>query len=308
MSMSAPTAIDLFSGIGGSTEGAEQAGYRVLWAGNHSKLACHWHHANHPKVIHACQDLHLVNWEEVPRAQVVLASSSCKGSTRARGKEKKHHDAERATAWAIIDCMECHQPDVVVFENVPEFEQWLLFPAFRLAWERTGYRWSPHILDAADFGVPQHRVRLVGIGTRSKAPLVLQLPRRKHVPFSRVMDRTGNWSLVNKPGRASATIARVKAGRAAFGPRFVMPYYGSGSGLTGRSLDRPLGTVTCVDRWAVVDGNRMRMCSKQEYLRAMSFPESYRLPDCKRDAVHLMGNAVPPVMEREILKALRRAA
>lgn len=49
--------------------------------------------------------------------------------------------------------------------------------------------------------------------------------------------------------------------------RFVMPYNGSGSGLTGRSLARPLGTVTAADRWAVVDGDRMRMLSIRE-LRA----------------------------------------
>jgi DNA (cytosine-5)-methyltransferase 1 len=77
-----------------------------------------------------------------------------------------------------------------------------------------------------------------------------------------------------------------------------MPYYSSGSGRTGRSLDRPLGTVTCKDRWAVVDGRRMRMMQPPELRSAMGFDADYQLCGTRRDQIRLLGNAVcPPVAE-----------
>lgn len=41
-----------------------------------------------------------------------------------------------------------------------------------------GYSFAPHVIDAADHGVPQHRVRMFLVGTRSKAPLKLTLQSR----------------------------------------------------------------------------------------------------------------------------------
>lgn len=55
-------------------------------------------------------------------------------------------------------------------------------------------------------------------------------------------------SPIIKPGRTASTLLRVENGWKRFGERFVMPYYGSGSGLTGRSLNRPIGTITTLDR------------------------------------------------------------
>jgi DNA (cytosine-5)-methyltransferase 1 len=100
----------------------------------------------------------------------------------------------------------------------------------------------------------------------------------------------------------------VAAGRAKFGRRFVMPYYGSGSGLTGRSITRPLGTITTVDRWALVDGDSMRMLTAAENRGAMGFPDDYRLPAQHRAAVHMLGNAVCPPVARDVIAALRAAA
>ncbi len=48
---------DLFAGAGGSSEGARQAGARVVWAANHWPLAVEVHELNHPETAHACQDL-----------------------------------------------------------------------------------------------------------------------------------------------------------------------------------------------------------------------------------------------------------
>jgi DNA (cytosine-5)-methyltransferase 1 len=53
---------------------------------------------------------------------------------------------------------------------------------------------------------------------------------------------------------------------------------------------------------ALVDGERMRMLTTAEYRRGMGFPEDYRLPDSKSDAVRMLGNAVPPPLAREVVE------
>lgn len=295
-------AIDLFAGSGGFTTGAQQAGVDVIWAANHWPLAVETHAANHPETAHLCQDLHQADWSKVPACDLVLASPCCQGHTKARGIDRPHHDASRATAWAVVSACEFHRPASFIVENVPEFLDWELYPAWELAMQRLGYSLTANVLDAADAGVPQNRVRLFVVGSLGQpiAPLSIN---RKHTPVRDILDfNSGKWSPLDKPGRSPKTLARADAGRRQFGRRFVMPYYGSGSGLTGRSLDRPLGTVTTRDRWALVDGDKMRMLTVDEYKRAMGFPDDYQLPKSRTKAIHLLGNAVAPPLAREVVR------
>lgn len=299
--------IDLFAGLGGFSTGAKMAGMQPVWAGNHWELACQYHQINHPETQVVQQDLQQADWRQVPDHDVILASPACQGHSPARGAEKPHHDALRSTAWAVVACAEYHRrAKAIVVENVPEFMKWSLYPSWCDALQRLGFSVSPHVLDAADFGVPQNRERAIIVCTRSKAPLKLRLTKRDHVAVNTVIEWDAHqWNPVNKPGRAAATLKRIAAGRARFGDRFVAPFYGKGSGETGRSIHRPIGTLTTVDRWAVVDGDRMRILQPSENLSIMSFPKETVLPKVKRQSMHLIGNAVPPVMARDALLALQ---
>src|SRR5258708_3196214 len=102
-------AIDLYAGLGGSTEGAKQASVKVVWAANHWPAAYDTHEANHPETTHKLQDLQQANFLEVPRHDIGMASPACPGHTNARGKDKPHHDASRATAWAPVTCAAVHR-------------------------------------------------------------------------------------------------------------------------------------------------------------------------------------------------------
>lgn len=306
-----PTAIDLFAGLGGWSTGARDAGVEVLWAANHWPVAVEWHSANHPDTLHVCQDLHQARWDQVPAHDILLASPCCQGHSKARGQANGNpqHDASRSTAWAVVSALEFHRPSVALVENVPEFADWALYPAWTAAVQALGYQVAPHIVDCADLGVPQHRVRLFLVLTRSKAPLMLELHRRQHVPASIFLDfEGGKWSPIVKDGRAAATLQRVENGRARFGEQFIMPYYGKGSGLTGRDTNRPIGTITTLDRWALVRGDEMRMLSANEALAAMSFPVGTLRPNSHRQTMHMAGNAVPPLAGQRVIEALIAAA
>jgi DNA (cytosine-5)-methyltransferase 1 len=300
-------AIDLFAGAGGFSTGAAMAGCHVVWAANHWPAAVQVHANNHPDTEHVCQDLQQADWTTVPAHELLMASPACQGHSRARGKERPHHDAQRSTAWAVVSAAECHRPPVVLVENVPEYSRWALFPAWCAAMHALGYALQPMVIDSADHGVPQHRRRLFIVGTRSKHPIELKLPERAHVGSEQIINfDAGSWSLVERPGRSTATLARIVEGRRECGPRFLTAYYGNERG--GRPLSRPVGTITTRDRWAIVDGDRMRMLSVPECRRAMGFPDDYQLPARQKDAMHMLGNAVVPPVARDVITAIREAA
>lgn len=302
-------AIDLFAGAGGFSTGASMAGIEVVWAANHWPAAVAIHSQNHPGASHACQDLHQARWQDVPAHNILLASPCCQGHSKARGKANGNpqHDASRSTAWAVVSALEYHRPDFAVIENVPEFTRWALYPAWCAAMDALGYALTPMIVDAADHGAPQHRERLFIVAVRAKHPLMIQLAKRPHVPASSFIDfGAGNWQPIEKPGRAANTLARIAAGRAAHGDRFISSYYGATKG--GRSIQRPVGTITTRDRHAIIDGDRMRMFSAQECRAAMGFPANYILPTRHEDAVHMLGNAVCPPAARDVITAMLSAA
>ncbi|WP_148716841.1 DNA cytosine methyltransferase [Chitinolyticbacter meiyuanensis] len=313
--MIAISAIDLLCGAGGFTEGArraKRASVHVVWAANHKQACVDTHKANHPETQHECQDIHQANWHEVPAHDLCLAAPCCQGHSPARGKANGNpqHDASRSTAWAPVSAIEVCRPRLgALIENVPEFMQWRLYPAWVAAMNSLGLAVSPHVVDLADLGVPQHRRRLFIALTRSKHPIKLRLPQHSHVPASSFLRLDeGAWSPIEKPGRSNATLRRVARGRAEFGDTFLMPYYSSGSGLTGRSIDRPIGTITTRDRWAIVKGDQMRMLSVPEARDAMTFGQDYKLPSQRRLAMEMLGNAIPPEGAAKVIDAFLEAA
>ncbi|KIN13449.1 DNA cytosine methyltransferase [Halomonas sp. KHS3] len=101
---------------------------------------------------------------------------------------------------------------------------------------------------------------------------------------------------------------------------FLAPYYGSGSGETGRDLRQPAPTVTTKDRFQLVtvmiEGEQyaivdigMRMLQPHELAMAQGFPASYQFahidgkPLAKHKQVRLIGNSVCPPLARAIVEA-----
>ena len=299
-------AVDLFAGVGGLSCGAKAAGVEVVFAGDHWRPAVDAYALNHPEVAPSCQDLHQTDWRDVPAHDLLLAAPACQGHSPARGKERPHHDAQRSTAWAVVSAAEYHRPAVALVENVPAFSRWALYPAWCQAMHALGYALEPIVVDAADHGVPQHRQRLFVVATRSKHPISLKLRPQPHIPIASVVDwSAGSWSEIYRTGRAAKTLTRVADGRRRFGSRFVFAYYGATE--TGRSIDRPVGTITTRDRWALVEGDQMRMFTLEENKAAMSFPPEFRLPAHHKTALHLLGNAVPPKLGQAMVSAILEA-
>jgi DNA (cytosine-5)-methyltransferase 1 len=95
---------------------------------------------------------------------------------------------------------------------------------------------------------------------------------------------------------------------------FLAPYYGSGSGLTGRSLSLPFPTITTKDRLQlvtvkimndtyVIGDIGMRMLTPRELARAQGFPDDYVLTGSKSNQVAKIGNSVCPCLSRALVRA-----
>jgi len=298
--------VDIFSGAGGFSTGASQAGARVLWAANHWREAVDFHSKNHPQTAHVCQDLNLFPSTLIPNHDLLLASPSCKGFSPARGKDQAHHDRHRATAWIVIDILEAKRPEFAVVENVPEMKKWVLYPSWIDAVSRLGYSISENIIDAASCGVPQNRIRLFIVLTRSRKSFELKIERKQEQPISSVLNwEAGNWSDIFKKNRSEKTIQRIQnAVCDGMGDRFLTAYYGATR--AGRSIERPIGTLTTKPRYALIqwDRKKMRMLSVDEARAAMGFPDSYILPKRSDEANMMLGNAVCPPVAKEIVSQI----
>lgn len=292
-------AVDFFAGCGGFTEGAKRAGVHVVTAINHSPVAVQWHEVNHPPphTITLREDLMRFNPRRLGKFDLLVASPACQGHSLGRGvKRGSESDAKwdetRATAWCVSETAEIARPDGIVVENVPRFLKWSCFDLWLETFHRFGYDTQVNLVNSAAYGVGQARERaIITMVYKGKAPVIVPPTDRPRVTARDVIDfSAGRWSRLRD--RVKATRDRAASGRERFGDRFVMPYYGSGSGLTGRSLDVEIGALTTRARWAVVDGDRMRMVSVDEARRFMGFQAGYKLPKNIHEANHLLGNAI----------------
>ena len=119
--------VDLFAGGGGFSTGAELAIGRPLDAAlNHDPDAVAMHKANHPYTRHLCQDVFTAVPLEVTGGRHVAwahFSPDCTHFSRAKGGTPVTKKI-RGLAWVIIWWAMTAKPDIISFENVPEFKTW----------------------------------------------------------------------------------------------------------------------------------------------------------------------------------------
>jgi DNA (cytosine-5)-methyltransferase 1 len=300
-------AVDLFAGFGGFTEGAEQAGARVVWAGNHWPLAVAVHQRNHLEARHVCQDLRQADWSGLPAFELLLGAPACQGhSTASQPKRRGYHDAMRATAWSIVDCADVTHPKALIVENVMAFRRWRLYPTWRAALETLGYQLTELQVNAARHGVAQRRTRLFIVGLRSRRPFHFASPLKPEPAFETCLETPdpGGWKPI-----ASATPGardRMRAAQKRSGRRCLVQHT---TGHVGVPLDQAIRTITTKDHWVLVSGDAYRKLTNRELARGMGFPDSYELPDAPRVHVCMgLGNAVSPPVARDLITAVEEAA
>ena len=313
--------IDIFCGAGGSSAGARAAGVEIVAGVDMCSTATATFAANFPEahvVTSRLEDLPMDDFKErIGPIDLLLASPECRNHTCAKGSAPRD-EASRATAMQVVRFAKLLRPRWLVLENVVYMRPWSRYRELKSLLEGLDYHLAEHTLDASDFGVAQTRRRLFLVGDRerdpdSKPPVTVGLPKSA----ASVLDPAGTWNTttLRRPGRASATLERAQRGFEALADdaSFLLVYYGSDGSGGWQTLERPLRTVTTIDRFALVepgdDGATIRMLQVPELKRAMGFEDDFAFPvGTRRDRIRLLGNGVCPPVMTAVVRSLLAAA
>ena len=165
------TAIDLFAGCGGLTQGLRDAGFRVIGAVEYEKKAAETYKLNHPQPHLWVNDIRYVKAGSVSRKlrlrkgqlDLLAGCPPCQGfsTMRTLNGSRSVRDNRNDLVSEFLRFVEALRPRAVMMENVPGLSRNRRFRLFCARLRELGYSGEHRILNAANFGVPQRRRRLI---------------------------------------------------------------------------------------------------------------------------------------------------
>lgn len=334
--------IDLFAGIGGIRIGFDKLGAECVFTSEKDKFAQQTYLANFKdpdaakKLIggnfkvsefhHVAGDITEVHEDDVPDHDILLAGFPCQAFSQA-GLKKGLSDTRGTMFYHIARILEAKRPDVFVLENVKHLERHDKGNTFSIIYEKlTGldYQISYKVIDALHF-VPQHRERIIIIGTRGKDPISpnlldqLTLPgispadnpmqRLRHILHDENSPSTeepeGHYTLrrihddnssirVNEKYTISDKLWNYLQER-----KKIQTAKGNGFGYNLVDPDRQPGYTLSAryykdgsENLVPTPSGNPRKLTPRECARLMGFPDSFRIPVSDTQAYKQFGNSV----------------
>lgn len=174
------TAIDLFSGAGGLTLGLKQAGFRVLAGVELEDVPANTFRENHPDVLCIHKDIQILGVAELLMAtslkrgelDLLAGCPPCQGFSNLRTRKKANSvdDIRNDLLFQFLRIVEGTLPRTVMMENVPALASDTRMRSFLKRLTQLGYkigRRTIRIEDAASYGVPQRRYRMILLASRT---------------------------------------------------------------------------------------------------------------------------------------------
>jgi len=167
--------IDLFCGVGGLSYGFEMHEEFQVVAGVDLLIdRLQTFSSNHGAANAYGQDIHTLSTDvlenENPRPFVIMGGLPCQGFSSIRPfRNIKRNDPRNSLTEEFCRIVHDLQPEWIVFENVVGLlthDKGKTFQATMEAFEEIGYRTSAKVLNAAYYGLPQCRERLIIVGSR----------------------------------------------------------------------------------------------------------------------------------------------
>lgn len=160
--------VSLFSGAGGMDLGFEEAGFDIVWANDFFKEAVESYKKNVSKNV-VYGDITKIDSSEIPDdIDLVIGGFPCQGFSVANTK-RSMKDERNFLYKEMLRVIKDKNPKFFVAENVKgllSMEKGKVFEMIKKDFESLGYKVDARLLNAAEYGVPQARERLVIIGNR----------------------------------------------------------------------------------------------------------------------------------------------
>lgn len=158
--------VSLFAGAGGLDIGFEKQGFSSIWANDIDKDACATHKTwSNAEVV--CGDIGKINLSTIPDSDIITGGFPCQGFSLAG--PRKIDDKRNSLYRYFVKLVENKQPLCFVAENVKgilTLGNGAIIEAIIEDFALKGYTVFPNLINAADYGVPQDRWRVILVGFR----------------------------------------------------------------------------------------------------------------------------------------------
>lgn len=307
--------VSLFSGAGGLDLGLMQAGLEIVWANDIFKDAAETYRRNIGDHIDT-RDICEIENDEIPDCDVVVGGFPCQGFSVANWG-RNLDDPRNQLYKQLLRVVQVKRPRYFVGENVKGLASFAKGAVLRQIvgeFENLGYRVHHQVVNAADYGVPQNRMRMLIVGERIDLPASLEFPPHPtHTdPELAKAKRLKPWLPV---GKALAPYPEPDVPNQLHNhecSKYKLRFNGH-LGHRYINADRPAPTVTARgdEKGGVVvlhHPNNHRRMTARELAAVQSFPDNFAFVGTKTSAYRQIANAVPPRLGEAIGRMLLEAA
>ncbi|MCR5077963.1 MAG: DNA cytosine methyltransferase [Prevotella sp.] len=328
--------LSLFSGAGGLDIGFHDLGFDIIESVEIEKKFCSTLIQNSgtgkkfPSSKPNCIDIREYSGDNLGNIDFIIGGPPCQtfsAAGRRKGGVLGTSDARGVLFREYVRLLEKLQPKGFLFENVygivgaQKGEPWT---EIKNSFSSIGYKLYYRILDAADYGVPQHRERLIIVGVKKGE---FKFPRPTHgcdsrdnEPFYNAGTAISGLQLTEDEkktginGRFGELIFNIPPGLNysfytkelghpsplfAWRSKFSDFMYKADPDMPVRTIKAQGGQYTGPLHW----DSRYFACS--EFKRLQTFPDDYQLNGVRQVVIHQIGNSVPPQLARMLALAIR---
>ena len=304
-----PKVVSLFSGAGGLDLGFKEAGFQIVWANDFDKDAVETYKANVGKEC-ICGDISQIDSSDIPDCDIIVGGFPCQGFSVANTK-RNVLDERNKLYLQYIRILKDKKPKFFVAENVKgilSLGHGAVIKAIINDFSEAGYNVICKMLNAADYGVPQTRQRVIIVGVRKDLNVKFEFPLPTYSKDGK--DGLPKWitvaeALKDIPDPDGPDADKVPNNEYS---KYKMLFNGY-LGKRPINPDKPAPTVTARgDRKGGVvvlpHPNGKRRMTVRELATVQSFPLNFSFIGNRTDCYRQIGNAVPVLLAKAVAEVV----